>query len=324
MSKGVTKGRVKPKVFVASSSESLNLANAVQENLQHDSDVTIWSQASFDPGDVIIDSLLEIVERNDFGVFVFARDDLTEIRGKKQGSVRDNVLFELGIFMGRRGRKHCVFIVPSHLSDFRLASDLGGIITAVYDEDFAERNALAALGPACHQITRVLEKLSGGPQTASSGRQLASLRESFASFAQFNVNHPLTLVRTTVIVGKQDVDLEIIDASDRARDLFGLRHGEDAPVGYHMADIIKQFSKFVDRKDLRAFDIDQRRIRKVYSQGDQAIAYVPVKLNGKHKVFPHKSFLPMAIAYGKDCDEGKSSLAVIMYLDIGFLSEREF
>ena len=145
----------KAKLFVGSSSESLDFANAVQEILHHYYYVTVWSQGVFKPSRSSIESLIDTLDNSDFGIFIFAPDDILKIREKIKESVRDNVIFELGLFIGRLGRDHSFIITPQHTGDLRLPSDLIGMEPAKYDG--THPNKTASLGPACTQIKRAIE-----------------------------------------------------------------------------------------------------------------------------------------------------------------------
>lgn len=94
---------MKPRLFVASSSEQLDLAHAAQENLDRDAEVTVWDQGIFEPSRNTMASLLDQLDSSDFGLFIFAPDDVTAMRDRTHSTVRDNVIFELGLFAGRLG-----------------------------------------------------------------------------------------------------------------------------------------------------------------------------------------------------------------------------
>ena len=146
----------KAKLFVGSSSESLDLANAVQEILHHYYYVTVWSQGVFKPSRSSLESLIGTLDNSDYGIFIFAPDDILKIREKVKGTVRDNVIFELGLFIGRLGRDHSFIISPQNSGDLHLPSDLIGMEPAKYDE--THPNITASLGPACTQIKRAVDE----------------------------------------------------------------------------------------------------------------------------------------------------------------------
>jgi SAM-dependent methyltransferase/PAS domain-containing protein len=87
---------------------------------------------------------------------VFAADDIVKLRDETLSSVRDNVLFELGLFMGKLGKERVFFILPENQGSLRLPSDLLGISTVTFDD--SRSNIEAAFGPACFKILRAIEK----------------------------------------------------------------------------------------------------------------------------------------------------------------------
>lgn len=95
---------------------------------------------------------------HDFGVFVFSPDDILKIRKEEFHTTRDNVVFELGLFAGRLGKGRSFIVMPEGVQDFRLPTDLLGIITAKFHLDQAEENLEAALGAACHDISKQIKK----------------------------------------------------------------------------------------------------------------------------------------------------------------------
>lgn len=149
---------MKPRVFIGSSVEGLNVAYAVQQNLLHDAEVTVWDQGVFELSSTTIESLIKALSSADFGIFVFSPDDISKIRGNDVKSVRDNVLFELGLFVGKMGRERVYFLVPEGV-DIHIPTDLIGITPGKFDSKRADGSLQAATGPASHQIRIQIKKL---------------------------------------------------------------------------------------------------------------------------------------------------------------------
>ena len=126
---------MRERIFVGSSSEALDVCRAVQLELGRDFDVTIWDQGAFRLTYGAIDSLQAVLASSDAGVFILTPDDLTESRGQSNLTVRDNVTFELGMFIGHLGRDRTFMLVPDN-SAARLPSDL-----LVPPKPFAEASA---------------------------------------------------------------------------------------------------------------------------------------------------------------------------------------
>jgi Predicted nucleotide-binding protein containing TIR-like domain len=151
---------MKPRIFIGSSVESLNLAYAIQENLEYDATTTVWTQGIFELSATTIESLIKALESFDFGVFVFSPDDISQIRNEKLNTVRDNVIFEFGLFIGKLGRNKVFFVIPGNISDFHLPTDLSGITPGKYDNKREDKNLKAALGPFCNQVRGELKKFT--------------------------------------------------------------------------------------------------------------------------------------------------------------------
>lgn len=148
----------KPRMFVGSSVENLAVAYAVQEELEHDAEVTVWSQGVFQLSRTSMENLMDALAETDFAAFVLSPDDVTEMRGSSKSVVRDNVVFELGLFIGRLGRERTFMLSPQNHPDFHLPTDLLGMTSATYSADRTDGNLRAALGPACNRIRTQIKK----------------------------------------------------------------------------------------------------------------------------------------------------------------------
>ena len=62
----------------------------------------------------------------------------------------DNVIFELGLFMGRLGRKRAILMEPRE-EKLKLPSDFAGVTTVPYRYE-PGASAAALMGPACNRL----------------------------------------------------------------------------------------------------------------------------------------------------------------------------
>lgn len=147
----------RPSVFIGSSSEGHRVAEALQANLHHDCDAAIWSQGLFGLSGGTLESLVELVEDFDFAILVITPDDLVRSRGQERQAPRDNVLLEIGLFIGALGRRR-TFVVFDEGARIKLPSDLAGVSLAGFQLQHSG-NLQASLGPACFTIKMAMEDL---------------------------------------------------------------------------------------------------------------------------------------------------------------------
>ncbi|SDR14786.1 Predicted nucleotide-binding protein containing TIR-like domain-containing protein [Chryseobacterium soldanellicola] len=127
----------KKRIFIGSSSEELHLAEAAKMILERDFEVTIWNEklwdnAVFKLNNNYLNDLIKASLQYDFGILLGTQDDKVEVRGKDYLQPRDNVIFELGLFIGRLGLNNCAFIIDE---DIRVLSDIKGISLARFKKN---------------------------------------------------------------------------------------------------------------------------------------------------------------------------------------------
>jgi predicted nucleotide-binding protein len=165
----------RPSVFVGSSTEGVGFAKAIQVVLDESCEVELWSQGVFGLSEGTLESLISALDRFDFAVLVLSVDDLIVSRGEIHASARDNVLFELGLFIGRLGRER-TFIVFDRTNPPKLPSDLAGVTTATF-QPHASGNIQAAMGAPCTKIEQHITRL--GPRESTRLRRLSKVAADF-------------------------------------------------------------------------------------------------------------------------------------------------
>ncbi|MGR3507161.1 MAG: TIR domain-containing protein [Paracoccaceae bacterium] len=139
------------RLFIISSVEALPIARAIQNAFEHDPfSVVIWTDGVFKVASYTLQSLEDEVDKSDFAIAIAHADDLTTVRGSDWPTPRDNVVFELGLFMGRLGRARAILMEPRE-EKVRLPSDLAGVTTIPYRFKKGG-DAAASLGPACNRL----------------------------------------------------------------------------------------------------------------------------------------------------------------------------
>lgn len=142
----------RPRIFIGSSSEGKDVADAVQQNLDNFAEVTIWNQGVFNLSSNYLNDLVLQLEKVDFAILVYTADDTAEIRGQKVKIPRDNVVFETGLFMGKLGPKKVFFLAPKSIKDLRILSDLSGISYGIYDDQRLDGKLQSAVNSFCTQV----------------------------------------------------------------------------------------------------------------------------------------------------------------------------
>ena len=145
----------RPRVFIGSSKEAIEIAREIELQLADETYPSLWKN-SFEISTIIIESLIENLMQFDFAVFVLNADDLLTSRDVTSKCPRDNIIFEIGLFMGHLGRSR-VFLVREDKDKIKLPSDFAGILTATYD---GQRDLTDAISPVSTKILKAMKKTS--------------------------------------------------------------------------------------------------------------------------------------------------------------------
>lgn len=149
----------RPVIFIGSSSEALATARAIQSEFQHDDyQVRVWTNKIFGASNAVIEDLENQVRTADFAILVLAPDDAVLSRKEGYEAPRDNVIFELGLFMGALTRQRTFFAVPIGMKDLKIPSDLLGVTPLSYKLGEPE-DLPYSVGPMCDEIRKIIRKL---------------------------------------------------------------------------------------------------------------------------------------------------------------------
>jgi CRP/FNR family transcriptional regulator, cyclic AMP receptor protein len=167
----VRPARSQIKLFVISASEALKVARSVEEFFKTDSFVTqVWDKGVFAASSYPTEALDAALNDSDFALAITHGEDEGTSRGQISPIPRDNVLFELGFFMGKLGRRRTFILKPREVP-LKLPSDLSGLTMLVYRSSaMSRRQHCRPLQPDRSPITATsphIRSFSAPPPTAS-------------------------------------------------------------------------------------------------------------------------------------------------------------
>ena len=162
----------------------------------------MWNEGAFPLGQTTLEGLVNAPDRFDFAVLVLTPDDTVVSRASEHLAPLDNLLFELGPFMGRLGRSR-TFVVCENATRMKLPSDLAGVTVARFTQERTDRNLIAAVGPACNQIRQAVRDLG-----LTDGRTTQRLQSATADMEQVTqkMAHLIHLLARSRVV-----ELDIVD-----------------------------------------------------------------------------------------------------------------
>ena len=147
-----------PRVFIGSSTQNINVARALSDCLEgRNFRPLVWDEGLLQQGESIFDGLIRLSKSVEFGIFIWGASDVTIGAGENIPAVRDNVVFETGLFLGALG-KESVFIVADRSVPLKIPSDFEGIIRASYDGSVLGTYDRAAVSGACNEIERSIRQ----------------------------------------------------------------------------------------------------------------------------------------------------------------------
>ncbi|MEQ8042410.1 Pycsar phage resistance system effector protein PycTIR [Xanthomonas hortorum] len=157
----VTAQRERVRVFIMSSVEALPIVDLLIKQFAHDPFLAVaWKNGVFRASQYTLDELEAELDDSDFAIAVAHGDDVFITRDDEWPIIRDNVILEFGLFMGRLGRRRAFLMEPRDV-DLKLPSDLAGLTTIPY-RYVKGKDAEHYIAPACARLRELI--LAAGPK----------------------------------------------------------------------------------------------------------------------------------------------------------------
>ncbi|MBB6487943.1 TIR domain-containing protein [Rhizobium lusitanum] len=164
-------------IFLGHSNESARVADALQDQFEQPLYCGRASDKSglckFRVNHSHLDNLIRVTSQVDFAIFLLTPDDDVTSREKNALAPRDNVILELGLFMGALGKERTFFVAPGDY-EIKLPTNLAGITPIPYSHAASKSDPIRAMQSAGREIVRLVEdqpplqrKFDGQPREAA-------------------------------------------------------------------------------------------------------------------------------------------------------------
>ena len=151
----------RPALFVECSAEALPIGKAIQSTLEQDPIVLrVWTDDTFKASQYPIESLELELAKVDFAALILSPDDFVISRNRISDAPRDNLIFELGLFMGALGRTR-TFLLHPHGADIKIPTDLSGLTALTYQLGHHGTNS-TDIASVCSQLRATI--MAMGPR----------------------------------------------------------------------------------------------------------------------------------------------------------------
>ncbi|MFZ1424786.1 MAG: STING domain-containing protein [Saprospiraceae bacterium] len=145
---------MKPRIFIGSSTEGLEVAKYIKDQLHSKFECYLWTDDLFKYNDSYLDTLLKEASLFDFGILVATKDDFSTVRDNDFETPRDNVIFEFGLFIGRLGKSRA-FVIQENGA--KLPSDMHGITVPKFERTNPVSDS-GSLNKEIERISRTIEE----------------------------------------------------------------------------------------------------------------------------------------------------------------------
>jgi hypothetical protein len=158
----------KPKtIFIASASEDTTITMMIAEAIR-DAQISTslcfvlepkpWFKEEFTLNHANLHSLVKFPKKYDYACFLFTPRDTIISKDMTSLRVRDNVVFEFGLFVSQKDGINKSFIIHPDDNNLKLASDIAGIVTVKYTHTSNPQFLSANIKAAVARIIKAIEE----------------------------------------------------------------------------------------------------------------------------------------------------------------------